>query len=931
LAAVLLTLAVFAFWLVTGYAFLAVCRRTRPLPDLLLAPAVGLAVTLLPVFLLNHAGLPVARVGWPVTVALAVAAAFVLWRRRPPLGLRAYFPFVAVLLAGLFLAGRPMLQFGFDWLSYCNDDMTNYCLSAHRFLHHGFNELPALDDLTHGRDYSQYYWFMHVAQMIRPGADLVLAWVLSLTGLTAHQGFMPVILAFHLTLISAAGGLVCRPEGQRWVAWWTCVLLALSAETTLGALLQLFGQVPGLALLAATAAELFRPFRDLGRGEALRQGGLLAALLTALLVVYPEVLPFLAPAYLLYLALSWREWLPAPRRLLTVLGTAAAGALLMLNNYALGPLQAPIHQLRYQAPDKESLRALCEIFPYYLSPRGLAHLWGFTQMFGEPAGRWHSAGVVAGGVLLVAAALAALCSLRRHPAPALLTLMMLLAAGWLLRLPNGFGLFKLAMFVQPFLLAVVAVGWCRAVPWRVVQAVGLIGLAAAGWAAQAHYVEGSRGAGIVYVDLPQASQRGLNRELDRTLAGLASQRVVVDTYNSALAKFIALHLRGVETAMPSIHTFPYFFLAPKELFLPGWLREVDEKLALGVLGVFPRRLVPLGTPAPPAANALMNEIGWRADRAGGSDFLLCGTYGTTALNRRHLRPDDPRYVFLKPWDEVHNHLVFLPTDLGALQLGGLADPVGLFTLSPDPAFPGRSMAGVGRHLLFDVLAPTPSLRVRLEITTTYKGDGVNRLPPAVAVGVGRHPFPAVGRGSARVFSPPLAPQPVGPHACVALDMGEGGGPSRHTQVAAVRDVSLFTEEEYAALRPPARLEKFPQDLLQPDLEYAGLYEDGWVGEECFCCLARPDHPATLRLRGQVPGLSGLAFSTELRLLLDGREVARRTLGVGLFEINAPAPAGKGRARVELRFSRSQPLPAGDGRPVSALVQFLGLVEGGPSH
>jgi hypothetical protein len=701
-------------------------------------------------------------------------------------------------------------------------------------------------------------------------------------------------------------------------------LLALSAETTLGALLQLFGQVPGLALLAATAAELFLPFRNLGRGEAVLQGGLVAVLLTALLVVYPEVLPFLVPAYLLYFALSWREWLPAPRRLLLVLGAGAVGTLLLLNTYTLGPFQASLHQLHHQAPDKESLRALCEIFPYYLSPRGLAHLWGFTQMFCQPQGRSHSAGVVAGGVLLAAGAVAALWSLRRHPAPALLTLVMLLAAAWLYRLPNGFGLFKLAMFVQPFLLGVVAVGWCRAVPWRVVQAFGLIGLAAAGYGAQAHYVEGSRGKGVVYVDLPQASQRGLNRQLDRALAGLTGQRVVVDTYNSALAKFLALHLRGVETAMPSIHTFPYFFIAPKELLLPGWLREVDEKLALGVLGVFPNRPVVLGAAAPPVANALMNEIGARPDRAGGTDFLLCVTYATTALNRRYLRPDDMRYVFLKPWNEVHNHLVFLPSDVGALPLGGLAHPVGLFALQPDPAFPGRSMAGVGRHLLFDVLAATPALRVRLEITDTYKGDGANRLPPAVAVGIGRHPFPVMGRGSARVFSPPLAPQPVGPHACLALDMGEGGGPSRHAQVAAVRDVSLFTEEEYTALRPPERLERFPQDLLAPDLEYAGLYEDGWVGEESFCCLGRPEHPSTLRLRGQVPGLTGPDFSTELRLLLDGREVARRTLGVGPFEISAPAPAGSGRARVELHFTRSQPLPGGDGRPVSAQLLYLGF-------
>ena len=67
MAAILLTVGLFAFWAAVGYAALGLLRpAARPLANALLAPVTGLALTLLPVFLLNRAGAPVARLGWPI-------------------------------------------------------------------------------------------------------------------------------------------------------------------------------------------------------------------------------------------------------------------------------------------------------------------------------------------------------------------------------------------------------------------------------------------------------------------------------------------------------------------------------------------------------------------------------------------------------------------------------------------------------------------------------------------------------------------------------------------------------------------------------------------------------------------------------------------------------------------------------------------------
>src|SRR5262245_14418103 len=76
MAAFLLSLGLFTFWAVLGYAVVAALRpRLRVVPNLLLSPAVGIALTELPLYLLNRAGLPILQVGGPVAVALLLVVA----------------------------------------------------------------------------------------------------------------------------------------------------------------------------------------------------------------------------------------------------------------------------------------------------------------------------------------------------------------------------------------------------------------------------------------------------------------------------------------------------------------------------------------------------------------------------------------------------------------------------------------------------------------------------------------------------------------------------------------------------------------------------------------------------------------------------------------------------------------------------------------
>jgi hypothetical protein len=189
-----------------------------------------------------------------------------------------------------------------------------------------------------------------------------------------------------------------------------------------------------------------------------------------------------------------------------------------------------------------------------------------------------------------------------------------------------------------------------------------------------------------------------------------------------------------------------------------------------------------------------------------------------------------------------------------------------------------------------------------------------------------------------VFSAPLTPQVVGGVPYILLDMGAAGhlpaverhglqdlyGRSVPTDprflTSYVRDISVVDAARYASLRPPAALSAFPADLANPDLEYSGLYEDGWIGTEGYVRLAGGPR-AELVVRGAVPAGAG----QHLDLLVDGRNLASVAIVPGPLSVRAAVPASGTSRRIELRFARSIKLNPPDERPAAAHLTFLGLV------
>src|SRR6187431_1568993 len=94
--------AVFLIWTLVGRALFALAApRFGALRSWLLAPGVGLAACLLCLMVLNQLGWPIGRFTWPMTTVLIVAAAVVLWRRRPVFPTRVLLPFFGAALFSL--------------------------------------------------------------------------------------------------------------------------------------------------------------------------------------------------------------------------------------------------------------------------------------------------------------------------------------------------------------------------------------------------------------------------------------------------------------------------------------------------------------------------------------------------------------------------------------------------------------------------------------------------------------------------------------------------------------------------------------------------------------------------------------------------------------------------------------------------------------
>lgn len=943
LLAFCLPLGLFVFWGIVGYAALSLLRTQRhTLQNLLIAPSIGIATTLLPIFWLSRAGLPVRSFAIIMTLILFIISIAILLFRKPLLPFKKYSIFFGIFILALFLTGRPLLEFGFNWVSYCNDDMANYCLRALRFLHYGYSETPNINDLVQGKDYSLFYWFMDVPGRARTGADLLLAWISALTHLTPLQTFMPIILAFHLSLISAAGGFLFHSKRFNKAAITCCILLSFSPLTSLGALYQLIAQVVGLSLLCATLTLLLQPFSIHQKLFALRFGVLFAILISALLISYPEISPFLGFAIILYFSINIiKGWKPKKIVYLFV-ATSMIFIATFLQSYILNY----VLYLKSQITAGIALNSKTSIFPYYLMPSGLANLWGFQPISYIASEPWLSISIILGMILLISIfcfSIWLFFKKQQHPI-ASITMAMILFFIYLYIKKMGFGLFKIAMYMQPFTLGCFALLISNIMNRSIILSrFFIIFIIMLTIPAQSFYVKQSgsnKNNKNVFIEIPGASDSKINFEVQNLLLSIPFNKTILfDTNNVVLAKFEAFDLKNrkmyflAQDFFNRFDSVNYENLSPEVFNIYNLIKkQIKLKYQYDTLSF---KLIA------PDSRSLVNTFQQvkltHHDQK--NAHLITTTPKLSLFNRRHYSYNNNNFISMD-MNKIQNHLVFIHSTLGENYYSAVDHRmISLYQLENDYFYPNKTMAAIGQYLVFQIINPSSKVRLIADITTTLNQDKNNSLPSASIIADKFSPLSFVGRGSGRIFSESFSPKIINQFPYITLNMGNKLITFPYKKVGLMnlygkevpfdkrciigfsRDISLISEEEYINLKAPSKIDSFPTDLADPNLEYSGIYEDGWISEDAFFNLNQPKN-SKLVIKGEFPQIH--ANQTKLSISVDGTKIYDERLIPGIFKIKLIVPNKPGRRKIELHFANTQLLPNGDNRPVAAKIEFLGF-------
>jgi hypothetical protein len=940
--AFVLPLLLFVYWGIIGYSVLSILYSQRNhLQNLLLAPTIGLSINVVSVFFLCWLGLPVKNFAFIISTLFILFSLVILYLKKPLFPYKRYFVFASIICIALCITGFPLLKYGFNWLSFGNDDMSNYAFGALWFLNHGYNSPISVNELLSGRDYSTYYWFMYVAGMERAGSELMLSWLSGVTHFKTLQLFMPLIVALNLTLISSATALVYQSKFWRPVAIAFCLLLVVSALQALGVFYQLIAQIFGISLFLAVVTIWFKPYRFSRFSRAIKYAFLLGILLASITISYPEVTPFIAVGYLFFIGFSYRRRF-YNRYYLAFLGFAAVFTLILINSYVMNYF---VFLYQQALVGNFATKSANSIFPYILVPSGLANLWNIfpiSQHISEP---WLSFGILLGGMLLVIAPISAYLQMKRKllPTSIICFVMLVLGSLWFMN-SQGFVLFKLSMYLQPFLLATFVITCFFVFSKRFflkipVWLIPIILLSVASFNSELYYLERSAGSPGNFVELPNASKQKLVANFSHVLENLDKKTTV----------FLATTNYVPEKLQPLLsYEYPVFlisrnvFLDLMEAFwVPLSIKKVvnptlysqARQIVSGVQSHYEKVSFNLHTSKSPDQDSfyLQKDIPQSQNIAFSMDPLWLSIFN-------HWKSDEQNTLLLSN-KEAKNLLVYINSKLSQNYYLGDYDFISLYGIQKDYFYPQQTFCGVGRFLLFRLINPTPNPRIVFNYTASLNPDRKTQLPIADFIGNERKTIPVLGFGSARV-SIPVTPQWINGKPYLMLDMKNDGNKytiPRHglmrlygenialdyrTLNAYVRDLSLISEQDFQNRDVPTSINKFPEDLANKNLMYSGIYEEGWVGNRFYVDLKQLKHNNLLSVRGLYPLLDNQSRKTKVEIDVDGKTVLATTLKPSEFDFKILLPDNPGTKRITMRFSDLFPLPGGDRRFVSAKINSI---------
>lgn len=949
--AFLLPIVIFIYFTIIGYTALQfVGSKRNILQNILLAPSLGYAIILLLVLTLNRLGLPIRQFATELALSSFFMSAILLYRSHLIIPSRKLLPFLTVLTLALILTGRPLLEFGFDWLSYASDDMINYCLGATRFLNNAYYTAPTDNLLLQGKDYSLLYWFMHIPGMVRAGSELMIAWISGTTHLSTLQIFMPTMLCLHLMLISSAGALALTLTRKRNISLLVSLLVALSPLTAQGTLYGLIAQVSGLSLLIAFIIVACKPTRI--------SGILIGIYFSALMVVYPELLPFIAITFVIYLLMILISgWRPNKSVLLSY-SIALCLSLILLNTSIITAIEFLLVQIKAAniAINTHSL-----IFPYFLIPSGLANLWGLQAIAQTTKEPYLSFFILLGALLTLFTLAAGIRLIKRKSAAAILFLVMSIVGFILFRENQGFGLFKLSMYIQTFMLCVAIVSLYELIKNTRVCNLIIIVFILLTFPSLNFYV--TRSEAITpgaFSEIPFASSTHLAQEYKNKIANIPTDSILLtDDFNISVIKTLALlsqhhHFDALvsPTSFINIYKFdkevkklnmPFFSFYSEKYLLPSNAIQSRDNL---ILVNSQRQFFNLHDDKHTKFYFTQSHNPNLTKDWEKRGVIIADTTLRSVFNRIEMQKYTNENFHLANYGDMHNHLALVDSSLGSTywsQLTPKNTPRSVYNIENDPMYPDNNIQAVGPYLLFRILNPDDKIRICVALSNTFDGNSTNTLAKLTVIGEKRSPLNTQGRGSARTISEPVVPQYIDGIPYLAIQLSNDKPPHiieksglmklfnnqinlDPRQISAyIRDISVLSENQYQQLKPPSAIQHFPQDLNNINLEYAGIYEDGWIAENAYFILKPSENATAIVIKGK-RFLDPDHPQVLITVLLDGKKLVQQQIAQDEFDFIIPVThANTGKHKIELQFSNFTHLPKGDGRPVVAQMKFIGFV------
>ncbi len=925
-----LSLAIVLILALLGLAIMpkSVANFDKPLA-IFLSPILGLSVIMLVLFSINRLGLPIRNSGPAVTLLIIIV---IIFRRKQVLIQFINCLNTIKLLAatiGILFTGWPMLKYGFSWLSYVNDDMNNYVLAANRFLNSGFFSQPSADYFL-GKDYSQLYYNMHVVNHVRSGSEIYLAFVSSITQLPPIKIFMPSIIALQMMLIFATLALtrLSRHRSKR-LTRISYLLSILMSMMSLGYLYQLIAQVGGIAVGIAFISFLILFLRI--EGPVSKKSGIVVlagCIMGTQLIWYPEFLPFVS---LISVGLLFRNRSRLRKQDALVALFFLSFVIITLNQYFFQAILFGISQASSAQGSITGVNPNAQLFPYFLNPHGLTSYLGLAPLnvwFSEP---WESLTVVFSSLVLAGVLYYSIRIDKLSSATSISFLILFSAFCYLVITANGFGAFKISMFVAPFLTVLFAeiidLNWraSRLLPKFILAFIfvifAVLNIRTAQFYANASTGTSSNG----FNEIQNGSNQDFTGLIKEAFAesGNPSRDTISTAVNLSQIKLEAIGANGFPLFFATSNPFDNVFDSTPSKGKMGYI-EVTYNTRWGVNSfIQPRAL--LQNP---------DEIQYLVSR---NKF--------DSLNRSSLGN------VVEPWsykvvNKPKNFVSFVNSSMGPTyyRTKNRQEAV-LFQPEKNPLIPERFMQSVGDHLLLQVSGLSANPVLVMNVSSTVLSQYDRKIPKIYIQGMNVQEIDVLGYGSGQFNLPLGKPLSINGlnyyHLHISRELA--AFPQKSSFVSRIygeefeldaRRITMFLNNlsivDRDILQKSSRqkeVSEFPTSILNNELNYSGAYEDGWVGSNSYFELSDKGS-SVLILKGSVPTIyrSSIHNST-VTISIDGKKLVARTIQSGDFSITVPWIGdlkGKGTRRVAIQFSNQQNLPSPDNRPVSAQISFIGF-------